>query len=141
MSQCGNYGNLLSLYFGKNFVELTYLQKKLLNMQSVHFSESKFLIFLHCDNVKRREIISHWTKISSNHLFSNFFSETNAFTKFLRKKCEREFLQFPQFRQINSLVIYLVKTLLLRNFCQKCVIIDRSNFQFTLVRCISLTTS
>ena len=28
-------------------------------------------------------------KISSNHLFSNFFSKTNAFTKFLRKKCER----------------------------------------------------
>ena len=34
-------------------------------------------------------------KISSNQLFSNFFSKTIAFTKFLRKKCEREFLQFP----------------------------------------------
>ena len=34
-------------------------------------------------------------KISSNQLFSNFFSKTITFTKFLRKKCEREFLQFP----------------------------------------------
>ena len=30
------------------------------------------------------------------------------------------------FRQINSLVIYLVKSLLSRNFCQKCV---RENFR------------
>ena len=34
-------------------------------------------------------------KNSSNQLFSNFFSKTIAFTKFLRKKCGREFLQFP----------------------------------------------
>ena len=34
-------------------------------------------------------------KISSNQLFSNFFSKTIAFTKFLRQMCEREFLQFP----------------------------------------------
>ena len=30
-SQCGNYGNLLSLIFGKNFVKLTFLLKKSLN--------------------------------------------------------------------------------------------------------------
>ena len=34
-------------------------------------------------------------KISSNQLFSNFFNKTIVFTKFLWKKCEREFLQFP----------------------------------------------
>ena len=34
-------------------------------------------------------------KISSNQLFSNFLSKTIGFTKFLRKKCEKEFLQFP----------------------------------------------
>ena len=33
--------------------------------------------------------------ISSNQLLSNFFCKTIAFTKFLQKKCEREFLQFP----------------------------------------------
>ena len=59
-----------------------------------------------------------------------------TFTKFLRKRCGREFLQFPHcgvtvwknkkfsrtkkiFRQINSLVTYLVKPLNSRNCCQK----------------------
>ena len=31
VSQCGNYGNLLSLFFGKNFVKITILLTKLLN--------------------------------------------------------------------------------------------------------------
>ena len=30
-AQCGNYGNLLSLFFGKNFVKVTILLTKLLN--------------------------------------------------------------------------------------------------------------
>ena len=30
-TQCGNYGNLLSLFFGKNFVKVTFLLKKSLN--------------------------------------------------------------------------------------------------------------
>jgi len=30
-AQCGNYGNLLSLFFGNNFVEITILLTKLLN--------------------------------------------------------------------------------------------------------------
>ena len=36
--------------------------------------------------------------------------------------------QKKKIRQINSLVITLVKTLLSRNFCQKCVRLNRSNF-------------
>ena len=42
------------------------------------------------------EIYSHWKNISSNHLFSNFFSKTvtfTMFTKFLPKKCESKFPQ------------------------------------------------
>ena len=46
-------------------------------------------------SVVKREILSHRKKISSNQFFGNFFSKTIAFTKFLWKKCEREFLQFP----------------------------------------------
>ena len=46
-------------------------------------------------SVVKREILSHRKKISSNQFFGNFFSKTIAFTKFLQKKCEREFLQFP----------------------------------------------
>ena len=45
-----------------------------------------------------------WKKLQKIHLLSlfrvsewnsNFFNKTIAFTKFLRKKCEREFLHFP----------------------------------------------
>ena len=43
----------------------------------------------------KNEKFSLTEKNSSNQLFSNFFSKTIAFTKFLRKKCDREFLQFP----------------------------------------------
>ena len=36
------------------------------------------------------------------------------------------------FRQINSLVIYLVNALLSRNFCQKSVIVNSNNFHITV---------
>jgi len=45
--------------------------------------------------VVKREILSPWINFLSNWLFSNFFPNTIAFTKFLWKECEREFLQFP----------------------------------------------
>ena len=48
-----------------------------------------------CHSVEKREILSHRKNISWNHLFSTFFSKNVAFTKFLSKKCEREFPQFP----------------------------------------------
>ena len=48
-----------------------------------------FFLFVQPHSVEKREILSHWKKISSNRLFSNFFSKSIAFTKFLRKKCER----------------------------------------------------
>ena len=62
--------------------------------------------------------------------------------RFLQRKCEREFLQFPHcavwknkktrtekiFRQINSLVISLVSPLRSRNFCQKMVRVNFHNF-------------
>ena len=41
---------------------------------------------------------------------------------------KREILTKEIFRQINSLVIYLVKPLLSRNFCQKCVRENSRNF-------------
>ena len=52
---------------------------------------------VHCalHSVEKREILSQWKKISSNQIFSNFFSKTITFTNILRTKCEREFLQFP----------------------------------------------
>ena len=125
--QCGNYGNLLSLYFGKKFRETNVFTIEIAIEINSWFDERFFHIVLWCHNnsyfflrriqfhekftftklreqchsVEKREILSHWKKISSNQLFSNFFSKTIAFTKFLRKKCEREFLQFPHCGEHN----------------------------------------
>ena len=46
-------------------------------------------------------------------------------------KNEKFTLTEEKFRQINYLVISLVKPLLSRNLCQKCVGINRSNFHTT----------
>ena len=51
-----------------------------------------FAPFTHCG--KARNFLSQ--KNSWIQLFSNFFSIPVDFTKFLSKKCERNFLQFPQ---------------------------------------------
>ena len=90
-SQCGNCGNLLPHFFAKNFVKPTYVLLKSIwrNISLVRHSVEI------AHSVEKWEILSHWRKISSNQLCSTFFSETIAFTKFLAKKCEREFVQFP----------------------------------------------
>ena len=61
--------------------------------------------------------------------------EKVVFTKFLRKKCtsveKREIsliITKKIFRQINSLVTYLVTPLLSRNICHKCVRENSHNF-------------
>ena len=76
--------------------------------------------------------LTHQRNISSNQLFSNLFSKTVTFTKFLLKMREREFPQFPHcavllwnnikftfnekiFREINS----FAKILVSRNYYQK----------------------
>ena len=58
-------------------------------------------------SVEKREILSHQKKISSNQLFTNFFSETVTFTKSL-PKCVREnsrnfhtVSSYQKFRQIK----------------------------------------
>ena len=106
-----------------------------------------FLI-LHILYVEKREILSHWQKIRQiNYLVISLNSKTIAFTKFLRKKSEREFLQFPHsavvgklelyshltekiFRQINYLVISLIsKPFVFTNFfAEKAVLIKPSQF-------------
>ena len=51
LTQCGNYRNLLSHFFDKNFVKLTILLKKLLKswFHEIFFNKSEFLVFSHCD--------------------------------------------------------------------------------------------
>ena len=64
-------------------------------------------------------------KDSSNQLFSNFsivkpiISRNLCQVNFPHAACKKFSLTEKKFRQINSLVISLVKPLLPRNFCEK----------------------
>ena len=56
-------------------------------------------------SVEKWKIYSHRNFLSSNQLSSNFISKIIVFTKFLSKKCESKFPQFPQcgtFSFLNS---------------------------------------
>ena len=80
-----------SILFQKNYTENWFHE-----IFSQRFRETNLVVsYSQCERVEKQEILYHWKKISSNQLFSNFYSKTNAFTKFLRKKSEREFMQFP----------------------------------------------
>ena len=68
-----------------------YLVKTLIWRKYVDFSDRSRLTHCTVHTVEITEIYSHWKNISSNHLFSNFFSKTVTFTKFLPKKRESEF--------------------------------------------------
>ena len=54
------------------------------------WSETKIRKFPHCDVCGKMKNLLSLKKISSNQLFSNFFSKTVTFTKFLQKICARE---------------------------------------------------
>ena len=62
--------------------------------------------------------------------FRNFHTVLQKFTTFTYHSVEKRDILSHQwkFRQINSLVTYLVKPLLSRNFCQKCVRENSRNF-------------
>ena len=114
-----------------------------------------FSLRSHC--VEIAEILSHWKIFSSNNLFCDFFSKTIAFTTFLRKKCEREFLQFPHcgsvsvnfrnfytlhrslfeiVRQINSFIYsFICKNVVFTKFLQK----KRKMWDSTIVNFVKAT--
>ena len=112
-TQCGDYGNFLSHFFGKTFVKATFLLKKLLNrwfdeffLVRVNFSSFhstlwctiiviQSLIFSHAILWKNEKFCFPKIFFSSNQLFSNFFSKNVAFTKFSPKMCETKLQQFP----------------------------------------------
>ena len=62
-------------------------------MSKSHISAVKLISRKIC-TVEKWKILSHQKNISWNQLFSNFFSKTIGFTKFLSKKCDREFSSF-----------------------------------------------
>ena len=71
------------------------MRKKLREIDCANFWQNSAIIM--CQSVEFTKILYHVRIISWNQLFSKFFSKTIDFTKFLRKKCEREFLKFPHF--------------------------------------------
>ena len=97
-SQCGNQKKFSPRSFCKNVVKVTFSLKSFTLNQ---FDEKIFQVWENSQNYHTVAECTVW----KNEKFS------------LTKKI---------FRQINSLVIYLVKLLLSRNFCQKCV---RLNFR------------
>ena len=68
------------------------------------------------------------SKVSTNYFVLISRKNWRWFTQSTMWKNEKFSLTKQIFRQINSLVIYLVKTLLWRNFWQKCMRPNRSNF-------------
>ena len=92
-------GILCHAFFAKNFVKVTVLLNKLLKSW---FDE----IFFWWERISRFSTL--WESLIIHGIF-----------------CHSEFLSHPKI-QINSLVTYLVKPLLSRNFCQKCL---RENFR------------
>ena len=90
---------LCGVDFSGSFCCLDFTWNHFWRMSKLNFSLQKVQKFLNfklrasqCG--KTRNSLS-LKKKSSNQLFSDFFSKTIVFTKFLRKMCEREFLQFP----------------------------------------------
>ena len=146
-TQCGKNGNLLSHFFGKNFVKATFLLKKLLN------SWYDEIFWWEC-----RVNFSITTLVWKNEKFTatpQFFSVKSIYSKTLISWnfCEKwwEWIHSAVwkdekiFRQINSLVISLVKPLLSRNFCQKSVKVNHRNFHTVqwsnYIRCIQVWRS
>ena len=73
-------------------MKTNYIQKKALFSEKVNLTDffknlwKEYFFFL-CTfhNVEKWKIYSHWENISSNQLFSDFFSKNVAFTKILPK--------------------------------------------------------
>ena len=109
--------NLLSLFFGKNFVKVTLLLKKLLNSWfddfffSVRVNFCKFYVhILYAVHCERNGNLC--TTVWKNKKFS---------------------LTEKKFSEINYLVIFLVKPLISRNLIEKNF--NESNFSFSTVHC------
>ena len=99
---------------------------KLISRKILVIEKNYEISILH--SVEKREFLSHRKKISWNQLFSNFFSKTVGFTKFLSKKSEREFPQFP-----NCAVITNFSRKFRENNMYTCIsLISRNIFQIFL---------
>ena len=137
-TKCGNCGNLLSDFFDKNFVKVTFLLKKILMSW---FDEIFWVIvnisFFHtvlCHSVESDEflrslilhnfweisvkLMQNWVKVWFHSILllkSVFGNSTSLFALLFHTVCALT----RNTRQINYFVISIVKTLFSRNFWQK----------------------
>ena len=58
--------------------------------------------------MEKLKICSHRKNISSNHLFSDFFSKNVVFTRFLQKMRESEFVELPHWWEFCDTVVHSV---------------------------------
>ena len=88
------YANFCKTQALYNELEYYEEQQSRSNVEESHqaHEEDQSFVLLVFHSVVKQEIYSHRKNISSNHLFSDFFSKNVAFTKFLPKKCESKFL-------------------------------------------------
>ena len=76
----------------KKFRQINHLVISLVKpLLSRNFCEKVWERISRSSTVEITEIYSHWKNVLSNHLFSNFFSKSVTFTKFLPKMRESEF--------------------------------------------------
>ena len=107
--QCGNNRNLLSRFFGKNFVKTTNLLKKSLNswFDETFFSESKFLVFPQCAlKMIWRNFFFEWERISRFSTLWTTITQCNI-SRNLLSSFLSNFLQI--LREINALKRFTVK--------------------------------
>ena len=94
----------------------------------------KYVRFPHCGTIDKIElktrlekllILELWWKMKISRNFCMIYRKRSFVSKVWKNE---KFSPSKLFLQINSLVIYLVKPLLSRNFCQKCVRENSLNF-------------
>ena len=73
--KCGNYGNLLSQLFGKNFVKTTFSLLKLLKswFDEIFFLNSKSFIFPHCPKLNSQLLVTFFLRNRNTFCEINFF--------------------------------------------------------------------
>ena len=112
---------IYSHFFGKNFVKVTFVLKKLLSrwFDEIIFVESNFFILPHSHCGKIKNLLSP-KYFPSNHLFGKCF----AFTKFLQKSVRVNIHNF------NTVTLFRFSILLYENFV-------KSTFLLQLLESIS----
>ena len=137
-----------SYFFRKNFVKAMVSLKKLLIVDLTNFFLVSHIALWKNENSLRISLSLKKSRQINSLVIS--FSKTIAFTKFLRKKCEREFLQFPQLCTLwklrkFSLPLFWQKFCESKGFCTKELISQKNQWnrisRFSTLCCVVVVTA